>query len=92
MVYVSGETSGRRFRECGTMSGPGGRLIPLPRGGHLAAMKVQAMKNEPQRTLREMEGATMTSDDSVDGLRLDRDPPITAEDVAVARRLRHGPL
>jgi hypothetical protein len=33
----------------------------------------------------------MTSGDSADVLRLDRDLPTTAEDVAVSRRLRHGP-
>ena len=33
----------------------------------------------------------MISDDSAEVLRLDRDLPTTAEDVAVARRLRHGP-
>jgi hypothetical protein len=55
MVYVSGETSDRLFRECRTMSGPGGRPIPVPRPEHLAAMKIQAMKNDPQRTLGEMD-------------------------------------
>lgn len=33
----------------------------------------------------------MTSDDSADVLRLDRDLPTTVEDVAVLRRLRSGP-
>jgi hypothetical protein len=32
----------------------------------------------------------MTSEDSADFLRLDRDLPTTAEDVAVLRRLRYG--
>lgn len=55
MVYVSGETSERLFRECRTMPGPGGRPILVPRPEHLAAMKVQAMKNDPRRTLGEMD-------------------------------------
>jgi hypothetical protein len=29
-------------------------MLPVPRPEHLAAMKVQAMKNDPERTLREM--------------------------------------
>lgn len=37
------------------MPGPRGRAIPVPRPEHLAAMKIQAMKNDPRRTLREME-------------------------------------
>jgi hypothetical protein len=55
IVYVGGETSGRLFQDCRTMSGPAGRPIPVPRPEHLAAMKVQAMKNDPRRTLKEMD-------------------------------------
>ncbi len=55
MVYVSGETSDRLFRECRTMPIADGRVVPVPRPEHLAAMKVQAMKNDPQRTLRDLD-------------------------------------
>jgi hypothetical protein len=55
VVYVRGETSERLFNGCRTMRGPGGRPLPVPRPEHLAAMKVQAMKNDPRRTLKEME-------------------------------------
>lgn len=54
IVYVSGETSDRLFNGCRTMPGPGGRAVPVPRPEHLAAMKIQAMKNDPRRTLGEM--------------------------------------
>jgi hypothetical protein len=52
-VYVSGDTSRRIFEGCRTMEFRG-HGIPVPRAEHLAAMKVQAMKNDPARTLREM--------------------------------------
>ena len=55
VVYVSGETSERLFRDCRTMPGPDAHPIPVPRPEHLAAMKIQAMKNDPQRTLKEMD-------------------------------------
>ena len=55
IVYVRGETSERLFEACRTMAGPGGRQVPVPRAEHLAAMKIQAMKNDPRRTLGEME-------------------------------------
>ena len=55
IVYVTGETSERLFRDCRTMPGPDAHPIPVPRPEHLAAMKIQAMKNDPQRTLREMD-------------------------------------
>jgi hypothetical protein len=54
-VYVGGETSTRLFQECRTMPIVGGRAVPVPRPEHLAAMKIHAMKNDPRRTLREME-------------------------------------
>lgn len=55
VVYVGGETSDRLFRDVRLIPGPGGRPIPVPRPEHLAAMKVQAMKNDPRRTLKEMD-------------------------------------
>ncbi|MBI2206116.1 MAG: hypothetical protein HYU41_19950 [Candidatus Rokubacteria bacterium] len=54
-IYVSGETGEHLFADCRTMPGPDERPVPVPRPEHLAAMKIQAMKNDPRRTLREME-------------------------------------
>jgi hypothetical protein len=53
-VYVSGET-GRRLFE-GAVSGRliAGRRVPVPRPEHLAAMKVHAIKNDPQRRHQEL--------------------------------------
>ena len=55
IVYVSGDTSRLLFDQCRTMPGPGGRSVPVPRPEHLAAMKVQAMRNDPERVLRELD-------------------------------------
>jgi hypothetical protein len=55
VVYVAGETSRRLFREARAMGAPDGRSVPVPRPEHLAAMKVQAMKNDPQRALRDLD-------------------------------------
>jgi hypothetical protein len=52
-VYVAGETSRRLFEGCKRIA-LAGRMVPVPRPEHLAAMKVQAMKNDPERTLQEM--------------------------------------
>ena len=53
-VYVEGETSRRLFAGCKRTFSGGGRAIPVPRPEHLAAMKVQAMQNDPERTLQDM--------------------------------------
>ncbi len=55
VVYLNGETSEKLFRNCRTMPAPAGRSIPVPRPEHLAAMKIQAMKNDPERTLRDLD-------------------------------------
>ena len=55
VVYISGETSERLFGACRTMPGPAGQPVPVPRPEHLAAMKIHAMRNDPRRTLGEME-------------------------------------
>jgi len=52
-VYISGETSRRLFEECRTMPF-GGKTVRVPRPEHLAAMKIQAMKNDPSRSLQDM--------------------------------------
>ncbi len=53
-VYVDGETSRLLFEGCRPRLNLGDRVMPVPRPEHLAAMKVQAMKNDPSRTLQEM--------------------------------------
>ncbi len=53
-VYVVGETSRLLFDSVRTMPVSRGISLPVPRAEHLAAMKIQAMKNDPQRTLQEM--------------------------------------
>lgn len=53
-IYVKDETATRLFAGLRSLPGPGGRVIPLPRPEHLIAMKVQAMKNAPERTWQEL--------------------------------------
>jgi hypothetical protein len=53
-MYVRGETAARVFSGLRRLPGPGGRPIAVPRPEHLAAMKVQAMKDAPERTWQEM--------------------------------------
>lgn len=54
-VYVQGETAEKLFSACRQVPGPGGLNVPVPRPEHLASLKVVAMKNDPERTLREQE-------------------------------------
>lgn len=54
LVYVGGETGRLLFGECARVLDLGAWRLPVPRPEHLAAMKVQAMKNDPGRTLQEM--------------------------------------
>lgn len=53
-VYVGGETSDKLFGSCRELQGPGGLAVPVPRPEHLAALKVQAMKNNPSRELQDL--------------------------------------
>src|SRR5215207_2453927 len=53
-VYVRDETSRALFAGCRLSPGPLGGEIPVPRPEHLAAMKVQAMKNDPGRMYQDM--------------------------------------
>jgi hypothetical protein len=53
-VYVRGETASKLFEQTTLLAGPGGLEVPVPKPEHLAAMKVQAMKNDPGRTLQEL--------------------------------------
>lgn len=53
-MYVRGETADQVFGQARDLEGPGGLTIPVPRPEHLVAMKVLAMKNDPERTFQEM--------------------------------------
>jgi hypothetical protein len=53
-VYVDERTSRAVFGRLTERATIGGRRIALPRPEHLVAMKVQAMKNDPRRTLRDL--------------------------------------
>jgi hypothetical protein len=53
-VYVSGDTSKQLFASARRLLVLGKMSAPVPRVEHLAAMKVQAMKNDPERTFQEM--------------------------------------
>ncbi|HET9209889.1 MAG TPA: hypothetical protein VFR03_05795 [Thermoanaerobaculia bacterium] len=53
-VYVGAETSREIFAACRIVTGPGGRLIRVPKPEHMAALKVNAMKNDPARTFQDM--------------------------------------
>ena len=53
-VYVSGETSQLLFSTAKKTLRMGDLSIPVPRPEHLAAMKIQALKNDPTRTFQEM--------------------------------------
>lgn len=54
LVYLRGDTSRRVFEQARVFRGPAGRPIRVPRPEHLAAMKVQAMRDDPSRTFQEM--------------------------------------
>ncbi len=53
-VYVRGETRKKLFAGAREVQLHGGLSALVPRPEHLVAMKIQAMKNDPERTLREM--------------------------------------
>ncbi len=53
-VYVSGDTSRQLFGSARKLLMLGEMAIPVPRAEHIAAMKIQAMKNDPERTFQEM--------------------------------------
>lgn len=54
VVYVRDATSRELFTDVRRAPGPGGVDLPILRPGHLVAMKVFAMKNDPSRTFQEM--------------------------------------
>jgi hypothetical protein len=53
-VYVAGDTSRRLFEGARALLFLSGRRLLVPRPEHLAAMKVQAMKNDPDRKHQEL--------------------------------------
>ncbi len=55
VVYVRGATADALFADVRVVDGPDGGTIPILRAEHLAAMKIFAIKNDPSRTLSELE-------------------------------------
>jgi hypothetical protein len=53
-MYVEGRTSELLFGTTRQVLGPGGLSIAVPRPEHLIAMKVQAMKDAPERTWQDL--------------------------------------
>jgi hypothetical protein len=53
-VYVSGNTSRQIFGSAQKLLLLGEMSVPVPRAEHLAAIKIQAMKNDPEQTFQEM--------------------------------------
>lgn len=54
-VYVRGATADALFAGCRRAQGPGGLEVPVPSPEHLAALKVLALKNDPERAFRDQE-------------------------------------
>ena len=54
VIYVRAETRDRLFAAARRLPGPRGLEIAIPKPEHLAAMKIQAMKNDPDRTLQDL--------------------------------------
>jgi hypothetical protein len=53
-VYVKGETANRIFQDAVRRSILSGLVLPVADARHIVALKVFAMKNDPDRTLREI--------------------------------------
>jgi hypothetical protein len=53
-VYVSGDTSRQLLGSAKRLNVLEGISVAVPRPEHLAAMKIQAMKNDPERTYQEL--------------------------------------
>lgn len=53
-MYVRGDTADRLFGSTTELPGPGGNPIPVPKPEHLIAMKVQAMRDVPERRLQDL--------------------------------------
>jgi hypothetical protein len=53
-MYVRDQTADRLFAGATALPGPGGRSMLVPKPEHLIAMKVQAMKDAPERGLQDL--------------------------------------
>ena len=53
-MYVRGETAEQLFASTRDLPGPGGQPISVPKPEHLIAMKLQAIKDAPERTLQDL--------------------------------------
>jgi hypothetical protein len=53
-MYVQGTTADKLFASAKELPGPGGRAVLVPKPEHLIAMKVQAMKDAPERTWQDL--------------------------------------
>ena len=53
-MYVRGDTAAKLFASAKALPGPGGRSILVPKPEHLIAMKVQAIKDDPERTWQDL--------------------------------------
>jgi hypothetical protein len=53
-MYVQSPTADALFASAKELPGPGGRSILVPKPEHLIAMKVQAMKDAPERTWQDL--------------------------------------
>lgn len=54
VIYVDQETAALLFPACPRHLKLGSREAPVPRAEHLAAMKVQAMRNDPSRLVQDL--------------------------------------
>jgi hypothetical protein len=54
VMYVGGTTADKLFAAARELPGPGQRSILVPKPEHLIAMKVQAMKDAPERTWQDL--------------------------------------
>ena len=53
-VYVRGETRSLLFSQALRLPGPGGLEVPVAKPEHLIAMKITAMKNDPDRVFQDL--------------------------------------
>jgi hypothetical protein len=53
-MYVRDQTADRLFAGALLLPGPGGRSMLVPKPEHLIAMKVQAMKDAPERGMQDL--------------------------------------
>lgn len=54
LIYVDQQTASQLFPACVERLRLGQREVPVPRAEHLAAMKVQAMRNDPSRLIQDL--------------------------------------